>query len=181
MPAVILYGDSELIVKFMTRRAVPRRLHLAVRIAEAQELRRAIPVPTYVLHVPRERNEVADWLSKCGSLVPQFTPLAELLPEHDWGEVPAVKPDKVVAGLGGMVGATARRRVDGEPPDYPIPEGPCSVCGDPVGSLERHCSGCVHSTHLRCCGEIAFDPRPWFCPGCRHHATRSHTRDILLD
>lgn len=172
-PAVMIYGDSELIVKFMTRKAVPRRLHLATRVTAAQELRRRVPVPTFVLHVPRERNEVADWLSRCGALVPAFTPLARLAPGADGRTLPSARPSDAVARL---VGATASA-----PPDYPIPQMPCAVCGEPVPSLQRHCSGCPVGVHLGCCGEVVFDPRPWFCEACLVHAHRTHTRDILLD
>lgn len=68
-PYVIVYGDSDLTVRFMNRQAQPRMQKLALRVASCQDIRKALPYSTHILYVPRGKNQLADWLSKVGGCI----------------------------------------------------------------------------------------------------------------
>lgn len=51
---------------------------MATRVAACNELRKKLPVPCHVLYIPRERNQLADWLSKVGSTIESSVQLHEL-------------------------------------------------------------------------------------------------------
>lgn len=77
-PCIVIYGDSDLTVKFLNRQAQPRVQKLATRVALCTDIRKRMPVPTHVLYIPREKNQLADWLSKVGATVQQEVQLHEL-------------------------------------------------------------------------------------------------------
>ena len=77
-PYVVIYGDSDLTVKFLNRQATPRVQKLARRVSLCQDARKGLGIPTHVLYVPRERNQLADWLSKVGSTIEDEITLAQL-------------------------------------------------------------------------------------------------------
>lgn len=62
-PAVVVYGDSQLVVNFCNRRARPSVGELYASVQEIMRHRRCIGTPVFFRHVPRELNAVADWLA----------------------------------------------------------------------------------------------------------------------
>jgi ribonuclease HI len=61
--ALVVYGDSQLVINFCNRKARPAvtDLYEAMQAVKACTARLAIPV--YFRHIPRERNQLADWLT----------------------------------------------------------------------------------------------------------------------
>ena len=68
-PHVVVYGDSDLTVRFMNRQAQPRLQKLALRVARCQDIRKGLPYKVHILYVPRGKNQLADWLSKVGGAI----------------------------------------------------------------------------------------------------------------
>ena len=54
-------GDSDLVVKFLTGRAVTRKQHLATMVQEIKALK--LPFRISYQHIPRNRNQLADYLA----------------------------------------------------------------------------------------------------------------------
>lgn len=61
--AIVIYGDSQLVINFCNRRARPSVNELYSAMQEIQRLRKDITRPVFFRHVPREQNVVADWLT----------------------------------------------------------------------------------------------------------------------
>jgi hypothetical protein len=62
----------------MNKLCMPRVNSLVERVSTCQEIRRRLGVPVHVIHVPREMNQLADWLSRCGTAYGRDVSLAEL-------------------------------------------------------------------------------------------------------
>jgi ribonuclease HI len=75
---VIIKGDTFLVIQFMNKLCMPRVNSLVERVSTCQEIRRRLGVPVHVIHVPREMNQLADWLSRCGTAYGRDVSLAEL-------------------------------------------------------------------------------------------------------
>ena len=127
---VVVMGDSLLIVQFINRVYNPRVNSLVQRVAEAQRIRRASPVPIHVLFVPRERNLLADWLSRCGTAYQEEKDITELAPNLQENSQPPFKPRH-------HPGHHQAATKEGQPeevvwPGNPHPTGQCRVCGEQV-------------------------------------------------
>ena len=55
-PHVVIYGDSDLTVRFINRQAQPRIQKLALRVASCKELMKQLAVKAHVLFIPRGKN-----------------------------------------------------------------------------------------------------------------------------
>ena len=67
-------------MRFMNRQATPKVQALALKVAACQQLRRECQVPVHILHVPRTKNQLADWLSKLGGTHPGECDVRDVLP-----------------------------------------------------------------------------------------------------
>lgn len=61
--AVVIYGDSQLIINFCNRKARPAVTDLYEAMQAVKACAARIPVPVYFRHIPRESNGLADWLT----------------------------------------------------------------------------------------------------------------------
>lgn len=61
--AVVVYGDSQLIINFCNRKARPSVAELYTAVQEIFRHRRNLTAPVFFRHIPREMNVVADWLA----------------------------------------------------------------------------------------------------------------------
>jgi ribonuclease HI len=59
-PAIVIYGDSQLIINFCNRNTRPLVGDLYTAIQEVEWHRRNLRVPVYFRHIPRENNALAD-------------------------------------------------------------------------------------------------------------------------
>lgn len=81
MRNVVIKGDSDLVVGFMTRRFKPKKKDLALLVKAAWDIIKSWKsVRARFYHVPREFNQVADWLSKLAREVKCHFTLADLSP-----------------------------------------------------------------------------------------------------
>jgi ribonuclease HI len=62
-PAIVIYGDSQLIINFCNRKARPSVGDLYAAIQEVERHKKTLGVPVFFRHVPRENNGLADWLT----------------------------------------------------------------------------------------------------------------------
>lgn len=62
-PPVVVLGDSQLVVDFCNRRARPSVGDLYEAMQRVHALRKVLPCRVFFRHVPRERNQLADWLT----------------------------------------------------------------------------------------------------------------------
>ncbi len=61
--AVVVFGDSQLIINFCNRKARPAVTDLYEAMASVKVCAARVGVPVYFRHIPRERNGLADWLA----------------------------------------------------------------------------------------------------------------------
>ena len=64
---VIFKGDSFLVIQFINRLCTPRVNSLVERVVSCQEIKKKLNISIHVVHIPREMNQLADWLSRCGT------------------------------------------------------------------------------------------------------------------
>jgi len=86
---VLVMGDSHLVISFLRREAVPSRRELVLATREAHDLVRSWQgVRVTYQHVPRERNQWADWLARQAHAHARDIPLGALVQDVAEGDSP---------------------------------------------------------------------------------------------
>ncbi len=61
---VVIHGDSKLIVDFIVGTASPNKRSLLSAMRTVRKGLERLPISVEVVHVPRSRNALCDWLAK---------------------------------------------------------------------------------------------------------------------
>ena len=75
---LLVRGDTNLIISFMTRAARPGKRELVVLVKEAQDLLRGWGRKVRFQWVPRDENKTADWLSNVAAALESDVNLVQL-------------------------------------------------------------------------------------------------------
>ncbi len=75
---LLVRGDTNLIISFMTRAARPGKRELVILVKEAQDTLRGWGRKVRFQWVPREENRTADWLSNVAAALTSDVNLVQL-------------------------------------------------------------------------------------------------------
>lgn len=186
--SVVVKGDSDLIIGFMTKRFKPKKRDLTLLMKHAwEEIKSWVKVRAHFYHVPREFNQVADWMSKLARSLegdPNLRDLASCKPGGNW----PVPPPLALAGPGiegGEIAATSaaahKTLVSWEDGGLGVPT--CHRCGEEITTRMYECGGCKKTYHGRCLEFKDLPQRlgPWHCKRCKKQFFKEGLRDITLD
>lgn len=155
--SVVVKGDSDLVIGFMTRRFKPKKRELTLLVKAAWEAVKGWKhVRAHFYHVPRDLNQAADWLSKLArdsKGEPDLRDLSTCKRGDTW----RIPPPLGLSGPGVQGGSItldasecSKALVSWESVGNVGVS--CHKCGTLVESRVYQCGGCAKAYHGRCLG-----------------------------
>lgn len=144
---VLVQGDSELVIGFLTGAAKPGKPSFFLAIKSLRAQLRRLPYPIIFQHIPRAENTLADWLTNVPRAVQCDVNVSMIAPELCIGDEPPWPATDAALRLAATdnlnyvaIGRASERDR-------------CPRCSELARGMEaRKCGICLHHFHLRCCG-----------------------------